>query len=72
MPRFLENLLESEYLVCGATAKTKTGYPSVLVQLALYKAFGVHLSREAKEGDSPIVYSFLSALLCIGMTNPVC
>ena len=55
---FLENLLESGILFCCATAATKTALG--IIQLwfnyfaaSLYKAIGVHFSREAKERDAP-------------------
>jgi len=51
LPRFLQKLLESGKLVCSATSRTK----SALRILQLCKAFGTHVSREAKERDSPVV-----------------
>jgi len=63
LPRFPENLLVSEDLVCGATAGTKAALG--IVQLwfdyfaaSFFKVLGIYFFREAQVNFSPVVDAF--------------
>ena len=56
VPRFFKNLLESEVLVCSATAKTTTELGILHVWLnclaaCFYRELGIHLPGRAKERE---------------------
>jgi len=75
-PKISKKLLESEYLVCNATASTNT--PLGITQLwlpcfvaSVFKALGIHSSRKVKEKDAQVVGVFLSPFLCMVMISGV-
>ena len=77
LPRFLENLLESEHLVFGARTRTRT-ILGILQRCfnhfaaSFFKQLGIHFSQEAKESHVPVVNAFsLVPFLCMGMITPV-
>jgi len=73
-PRFLENFLESENLVCGATARKKAAssrFGSIISRRLFFKALGIRLSKETKGRDAPVVSAFTPiSLLVYGDNHP--
>ena len=76
-PRFLENLLESEKLVCCAIARTKTTLGILQLRFnylvtSFFKALVKHFCTEVKERDVPVISPFSPVyLLTYRRTSPV-
>jgi len=75
IPAFIENLVESENLVCSDRAGMKTAlgiiHPwFIYFKASSQKALGVHLSREAKERDAPVFSAFSPASLLMYRDDP--
>jgi len=70
LPRFLENLLESENLVCNAAAGTKNALGSIRLWFnyfaaSYFKALCYYFSWEAKERNAPVVGAFTPVSLFV-------
>jgi len=70
LPGFLRNLLESENLVCSATAGTKATLD--IIQLwfncfvtSFFKELGIHFVWEAMERIAPVASAFTSVALFV-------
>jgi len=62
LPRFFKNLLESEDILCSATARTKTALDFLhlgpISHGIFFKRLGMHFSRDTNEGNDPVVCAF--------------
>jgi len=76
LPRFLENLLESENLICVDAARTK--HVQGIIKLwfnyfnaSFFHALGIYFSRKAEEKNFPVLGAFTSvSLFLYGDNHP--